>query len=76
MGEEEAIPHLASLTNDEDREVQFSSIHALGVIGNSAARSVLIKCTKSDDESMREMAEEALARMESHEESPNFRFKP
>ncbi len=60
----EAVPTLARLINDADREVQGAAIWALGRIGGQRARRVLQACCESDDEILSEVAEEALSELE------------
>ncbi|MFQ5886227.1 MAG: HEAT repeat domain-containing protein [Anaerolineae bacterium] len=60
----EAVPTLARLINDADREVQEAAIWALGRIGGRGARRVLRACCESDDEIVAEAVEEALSELE------------
>lgn len=60
----EALPTLARLVNDADREVQGATIWALGQIGGQRARRLLRACCESDDEIVAEAAEEALSELE------------
>jgi len=57
----EAVPVLARLVEDRDRDVQMAAIWALGQIGGAAARRTLESCYDSEDERLQERAEEALA---------------
>jgi len=59
-----AVPRLAELLDDPDREVQEASIWALGQIGSQKARQILEACYEiivRDDEAFREALEEALS---------------
>lgn len=58
-----AVKHLIRLTQDPDREVQEAAIWALGQIGGAEARGVLEEYCNSDDEFLREAAEDALAEL-------------
>jgi len=60
----EAVPKLIRLIGDPDREVQGAAIWALGQIGGEEARRVLRACCRSDDEVLRDVAEDALAELE------------
>ena len=60
MGEEDAVPHLIQLFNDEDQQAQTSAIAAVGAIGGSLAKKALLRCLKSSDDLVVEAAEEAL----------------
>jgi HEAT repeat protein len=73
LGEEDAIPRLAELLDDSDSQVQVAAIHALACIGGISAKKLLRKCAKSDDDSLREMAEEALEMMDMEEAPLSFR---
>jgi HEAT repeat protein len=59
-----AIPLLADLVNDGDREVQEAAIWALGQIGGDEARRILHACYQEGDEFLREAVEEALEHLE------------
>jgi len=60
----EAVPTLACLIDDYDREVQGAALWALGRIGGREARQVLRACCEGDDEIAAEAAEEALSELE------------
>lgn len=60
-----AVPHLAELLTDEDREIQEAAIWALGQIGGQQARHILEAHyqTVGDDEVLLEAIEEALSEL-------------
>jgi HEAT repeat protein len=62
MGEEgrDLLPKLMPLLNDNDSEVVLSAIWALGQIGGDAAKRVLQQVRKSEDETRRQAAADAL----------------
>jgi len=60
----EAVPFLADLINDPDREVQEAAIWALGKIGGNEARRILYTCYEEGDPSLSEAIEEALEHLE------------
>ena len=64
LGEEDAVPHLISLIEDDDLEVQMAMITAMGKIGGPLAKRALLRCVRTGDESIREAAQEALDNME------------
>lgn len=64
LGLLDAIPFLANLVNDPDREVLEAAIWALGQIGGNEARRVLYDCYREDDEFLCEAVEEALEQLE------------
>jgi hypothetical protein len=64
LGLSAAIPLLANLVNDPDREVQAVAIWALGQIGGDEARRILYDCYREDDEFLCEAVEEALEQLE------------
>jgi HEAT repeat protein len=59
---EDAVPDLAALANEDDREIQLAAIWSLGEIGGRAATRVLEDLLASDpDEDLEEALEDALA---------------
>jgi HEAT repeat protein len=60
----DAIPILAGLVEDPDREVQEAAIWALGNIGGDEARRILEYCYVTGDDFLREAVEEALDQLE------------
>lgn len=76
LDDERAIPYLVNLIGDDDFEVQASAIMALGHIGGDLARQTLQECLKSPDESVRDVAEEALENLEFGEDPLSFRLRP
>lgn len=68
----EAIPRLAELVNDPDREVLEAAIWALGQIGGHESRRILYKCYREDDEFLCEAVDEALENLESMEALPQI----
>ncbi len=76
MGDDEAVPHLATLVDDDDLQVQLAAIQALGSIGGAHAKKLLrlyAHSTMSDD-SIREAAEVALEMTELEEAPIHFRM--
>ena len=71
LGEEEAVPYLVPLLEDEDLQVQPSSIRTLGALGGRLARRALRRCLDSPDDGIQEAAQEALDQLEA-EEDPLF----
>ncbi len=59
-----ALPLLANLVNDPDREVLEATIWALGQIGGNEARRILYDCYQEDDEFLCEAVDEALEYLE------------
>lgn len=59
-----ALPFLANLVNDPDREVLEAAIWALGQIGGSEARHILYDCYQEGDEFLCEAVAEALDHLE------------
>lgn len=60
FGDERAVAPLLDLIDDEDREVQLAAIGAIGQIGGRTATNVLRRLRQSDDEVMRDAADDAL----------------
>ena len=46
LGDEDAVPHLVALLDDDDYQVQLAGISALGKIGGPLAKKVLVNCVK------------------------------
>jgi HEAT repeat protein len=59
-----AVPRLAELIKDPDREVQEAALWALGQTGDDAARRLLMRCFEEGDDVMRFAAEAALEELE------------
>lgn len=59
-----AVPALARLMQDPDREVQESAVWALGQIGGGEARRLLAAATSSEDQYLAGEAAEALSELE------------
>jgi hypothetical protein len=59
-----AVPLLIRLLEDPDPEVQGAAIWALGQVGGRDAHRALEQCCQSDDEVVRDAAEDALAELE------------
>ena len=67
MEEEDAVPHLIPLFQDEDLQAQTSAIAAVGNIGGSLSRRALLSCLKSSDDLVIEAAQEALSKLDGSE---------
>jgi HEAT repeat protein len=63
-----AVPRLIEMITDPDRQVQMMSVWALGQIGGALAKKTLQNLTNSNDDELREVAEEALAELEFNEQ--------
>jgi HEAT repeat protein len=62
LAEDDVVPELAALTQDEDAEVQEAAIAALGHIGGPSARAVLHSvAAESSDERVLDSVTEALS---------------
>lgn len=64
MEARDAVPRLAELLDDPDREVQEAAIWALGQAGGDQARQLLLKHCQEGDEITRPAAEAALEEWE------------
>ncbi|MDP9310625.1 MAG: HEAT repeat domain-containing protein [Chloroflexota bacterium] len=58
------LPRLLPLAEGDDSEVAAAAIWALGQIGGEAARRVLKRLAQSDDETVQQAADEALAELQ------------
>ena len=59
-----ALDALIGLVDDSDSEARQMAIWAVGQIGGSRAREVLVRCLERDDEDVRAAAEDALSELE------------
>ncbi len=64
LGDEEVVPQLITMVQDEDRQVQLAAVRALGEVGGPLARRALERCLELGDEALRQAAEEAIANIE------------
>ncbi len=60
IGDENMVPLLAPLIEDPDHEVARAALWALGEIGGNRARRLLERAMQSEEEDIRESAEDAL----------------
>ncbi|MSQ22166.1 MAG: HEAT repeat domain-containing protein [Dehalococcoidia bacterium] len=72
MGEEEVVPYLIPLIEDEDSEVQLAALKSLGAIGGLLAKRALRRCVKTGDDAIQEAAQEALQHLELEEGTLGF----
>ena len=72
INEEEAVPHLIPLLNDDDLQVQLATIDALGTIGGSLAKRALRRCLKNGDPALEEAAKAALESVQATEDPLGF----
>lgn len=65
---EQAVPQLVELVNDSDRQVAMAALQALGGIGGARVKKMLRGfAAMSDDDVVREAAEESLRQIQSEE---------
>lgn len=74
LGEEEVVPYLIPLIQDDESDVQMAAIQALGAIGGLLSKKALKLCLKNGDETVKEAAREALEHLEVEEDPLNFKF--
>lgn len=72
LGEEDAVPHLITLLEDDDYLVQLAGINALGQIGGPLAKKVLLLCVQDGDASLEEAARAELENIEFSEDPMAF----
>ncbi len=75
LGEEAVVPHLITLLQDEDHQVQLAAVKALGEVGGSLAKRALNRCKDLGDEALEEAAEEALGNIEFDDDPLALRFE-
>ena len=76
LEEEEAIPHLMPLTEDDDLQVQLSAIQAIGTIGGPLAKKALRRCLKSGDVAIEDAAREYLEIAGASEDLMALKYTP
>ncbi len=74
LEEEAAVPHLIKLVDDFDADVQAAAIQALAKIANTQAQDYLKQCLESEDEVVRQTAEEVLNQFEEREDPLSFQI--
>ncbi len=74
--EEEAIPYLIPLTQDDDLQVQLSAIRAIGLIGGPLAKKALRRCIKQGDSAVEDTARECLDMVNSMDDALTFKYSP
>ncbi|MEX2599072.1 MAG: HEAT repeat domain-containing protein, partial [Dehalococcoidia bacterium] len=68
LAAEEAVPRLAEMVTDSDRQVVMAAVQALGGIGGAKAKKMLRGLAAlSQDEAVREAAEESLQILQTDE---------
>ncbi|PKB68543.1 MAG: hypothetical protein BZY81_01490 [SAR202 cluster bacterium Io17-Chloro-G4] len=72
LAEEDAVPHLVSLLDDEDYQVQLAGVYALGKIGGPLAKKVLVHCVKEGDAVLEDAARNELENIEFLEDPMAF----
>ena len=72
LGEEEAVPHLILLLEDDDSEVQLAGIGALGKIGGPLAKKVLQSLVRDGDANLEEAARMELEDLEFDEDPQGY----
>ena len=64
LGDEDVVPDLVQLLEDDDYQVQIAGINALGKIGGVLAKRVLTRCIKEGDAALEDAARAALEDVE------------
>ena len=72
LGDEDAVPHLVALLDDDDYQVQLAGISALGKIGGPLAKKVLVNCVKDGDAVLEDAARSELENIEFLEDPMAF----
>ena len=72
LEEEEAVPHLIGLIDDQDKDVQLATIQTLGKIGGTKAKECLQQCLDDPSVAIHQAAEQALQELERAEELFSF----
>lgn len=74
LEEEDAVPHLIPLMDDDDLQVQLSAIRAVGAIGGPLAKKALRRCIKEGDAVVEDAARESLEMVDTMEDVYNFNY--
>ena len=74
LEEEDAVPHLIPLMDDDDLQVQLSAIRAVGTIGGPLAKKALRRCIKEGDAAVEDAAQESLEMVEAMEDVYSFHY--
>lgn len=74
LEEEDAVPHLIPLMDDDDLQVQLSAIRAVGTIGGPLAKKALRRCIKEGDAAVEDAARESLEMVEAMEDVYSFNY--
>lgn len=74
LEEEDAVPHLIPLMDDDDLQVQLSAIRAVGTIGGPLAKKALRRCIKEGDAAIEDAARESLEMVEAMEDVYSFHY--
>ena len=72
LGDEDAVPHLVALLDDDDYQVQLAGISALGKIGGPLAKKVLVNYVKDGDAVLEDAARSELENIEFLEDPMAF----
>ena len=72
--DEQAIPYLLNLLNDDDHEVQDAAIMSLGKIGGKEAKQALQKLSKSKEPRIKDAAKAALTELSACEDPLSLSF--
>ena len=75
LDDEDAVPHLIPLLQDDDIQVQLAAIDALGKIGGPLAKRALRRSLKVGDPVLEDAAREALEDIQAMEDPLGFNFE-
>ncbi len=74
LGQEEMVPHVIPLLNDDDLQVQLAAVRCLGALGGPLAVKALKRCIRSAEPAIQEAAQEALENIEALEDPLSFKY--
>ncbi|MGA2368750.1 MAG: HEAT repeat domain-containing protein [Dehalococcoidia bacterium] len=72
--DEQAVPYLLNLLNDDDHEVQDAAIMSLGKIGGKEAKQALQRLSKSKEPRIKDAAKAALTELSACEDPLSLSF--
>ena len=75
LAEEEEVPSLIPLLEDEDLQGELSAVRTLGALGGRLARRMPLRCFDASEEVIQDAAKAALELMDADEDPVNIKFR-
>lgn len=74
LEEEDAVPHLVPLMDDDDLQVQLAAIRAAGAIGGPLAKKALRRCIAEGEPAVEDAARESLEMVDAMDDVYTFNY--